>query len=362
MIFSEEVVMTHKINLALQGGGSHGAYTWGVLDALLQNQSLGFEAVSGASAGAMNAVVLGAGYSQGWHKSGGDHAKACAAARKALKAFWQALADKPGFHAVFGVAASNALMGFDLLSRIASPYQFNPLNINPLRELIQKQVDFEALHTSPMRVVICATDVATGRARLFEGKQISCDTLLASACLPHVFQAVEIDGRAYWDGGYSGNPPLYPLYASRSEDILLVKLNPLERLALPDEAAEINERINEISFNTPLLQELRAIGFVQKLIKQGVLKPMLKSARSGKASGDGSQRYKRILMHLIDGGEDLAAHGAASKFNTTESFVGQLFKQGRKRALGWLRNESLHLGKRPGFDLSAMLAAPWDKP
>lgn len=340
-----------RINLALQGGGSHGAYTWGVLDALLEDGRLAFEAVSGASAGAMNAAVLGAGYGAGWAASDGDHTKACKQARVALKKFWMALGDKPGFHAVFGAGATSALLGFDLLTRIASPYQFNPLNINPLRELIESQIDFDALRASPMKVYVCATDVQTGRAKVFSGEQLSCAALMASACLPHVFQAVEIGGRAYWDGGYSGNPPLYPLYESESEDMLLVKINPFKRTGLPDESAEIVERINEISFNTPLLQELRAIGFVQRLIREGMLKP-----KSSKARGKGG-RYKRVYMHMVDGGQDLQAFGAASKFNTSEEFVNTLFKLGRKRARAWLKAHFDTVGTASSFDLVPLLSA-----
>jgi NTE family protein len=343
--------MSHIINLALQGGGSHGAYTWGVLDALLEDRRFSFEAVSGASAGGLNAALLASGYGQGYAK-GADHATACRAARATLKAFWMQLAKEPGFYSVFGAAASNVMLGFDLLTRIASPYQFNPLNINPLRELIQGHVDFAAIHSGPLRVCIGATDVRTGRARIFTGAEISCEALMASACLPHVFQAVEIDGRAYWDGGYSGNPPLYPLYTSVSEDTLLVKINPLDRPDLPDHAAEIVERINEISFNTPLLQELRAIAFVQRLLSGGVLKTGRKSSRS-KGSG-----YKRIRMHMIDGGLDLQGYGASSKFNTSEAFILELFKLGRKRARAWLRGGSEHVGVQSGFDIASLLTTP----
>jgi NTE family protein len=295
--------------------------------------------------------VLGAGYGAGWAASDGDHLKACKQARAALKKFWMALGDKPGFHAVFGVGASSALLGFDLLTRIASPYQFNPLNINPLRELIETQIDFEALRASPMKVYVCATDVETGRAKLFYRESLTCEALMASACLPHVFQAVEIEGRAYWDGGYSGNPPLYPLYDSVSEDMLLVKINPFRRKGLPDESAEIVERINEISFNTPLLQELRAIGFVQRLIREGMLKPLGVSTR-GKA-----KRYKRVFMHMVDGGQDLQNFGAASKFNTSEEFVTTLFKLGRKRARAWLKAHFEAVGKASSFDLVPLLSA-----
>src|SRR5512137_2005442 len=304
------------INLALQGGGSHGAFTWGVLDALLDDGRLSFEGITGASAGAMNAVVL----AEGWRRGLDAGADPRAAAREHLTKFWTAIGDRPsGFGVPAPVpwfappyGAQQAAMMFDLVSRVFSPYQLNPFDVNPLRNVLKPLVDFEALRAkSPFRLFVCATNVRTGRPRVFREHELELDMLLASAALPFAFHAVEVDKEFFWDGGYVGNPSLYPLfYATKTSDLLLVQINPLVRDDVPDTAQEIIERVNEISFNTALLHELRAIAFVERLLMDRKLDP---------------DRYKRINMHMIQAEEQLRKYGAVSKTYTTPAFLKELF-------------------------------------
>ena len=331
----------HTINLALQGGGSHGALTWGVLDALLEDDGLTFEGISGTSAGAMNAVVLAHGFAQAaaQEKNAED---AChlgrELARKALRELWEGVGTMGSVGSLlWGVplagAASLPIMG--VLNQFLSPYQTNPLNINPLRQLLTRVVDFDTLvHPENAAVVpklfVCATNVRTGRGKIFTGEQVTADAIMASACLPQMFKAVEIEGEHYWDGGFSGNPALYPLlYETKSRDILLVQINPKESDNLPDNASEIMDRMNEVTFNAGLLAELRAIEFVVRLLEQ-------KRLDAG--------RYKHVLMHRIDGGEVLKPFGASSKARADMTLVRDLFELGRERAQQWLKQNRQHLG------------------
>jgi NTE family protein len=324
-----------RVNLALQGGGSHGAFTWGVLDALLEDRRLDFEGVSGASAGAMNAVVLAEGWRRGL-EPGSDPRES---ARAHLAKFWQAVGERP---AGFGInapspwfappyGAAHASMMFDLVSRVFSPYQLNPFNVNPLRDVLKPLVDFEALRErSPFQLFVSATNVRTGRPRVFREHELKLDMLLASAALPFAFHAVEVDQEFYWDGGYVGNPSLYPLfYATATPDLLLVQINPLVREDLPDTAQEIIERVNEISFNTALLHELRAIAFVERLLTENKLDP---------------GKYKRINMHMIDAEEQLRKFGASSKTYTSPGFLKELFDLGRTAAADWLDRNFAYIG------------------
>jgi NTE family protein len=320
------------VNLALQGGGSHGAFTWGVLDALLEDGRLSFEGVSGASAGAMNAVVMAEGWRLGL--AAGD---ARAGARAQLRRYWEAVGDLPNAFA-FPFLPSSVLPGavswWQLWSGLISPYQLNPFNYNPLRDLLQPLVNFGALRAAPpFKLFVCATNVRSGRARVFRDYELTLDMLLASAALPTSFRAVEIDGEAYWDGGYMGNPALYPLfYATATPDLLLVQINPLRREDVPDEPQEILDRVSEISFNASLLQELRAIAFVQRLLDENRVE---------------ARRYKRIRLHRVDGGAQLAAYGAASKANTSARFIGELFALGRGAAQSWLETSFDYVGHAP---------------
>jgi NTE family protein len=324
-----------RVNLALQGGGSHGAFTWGVLDALLQDGRIAFEGISGASAGAMNGVVL----AEGWRRALAEGSDPREGARAHLARFWQAVGERPsGFGLSSPVpwfappyGAAQASMMFDLVSRVFSPYQLNPFDVNPLREVLRPLIDFEALRKeSPFDLFVSATNVRTGRPRVFREHELRLEMMLASAALPFAFHAVEVDQDYYWDGGYVGNPSLYPLfYATQTSDLLLVQINPLVREDLPDTAQEIIERVNEISFNTALLHELRAIAFVERLLHENKLDPA---------------RYKRIRMHMIDAEEQLRKYGASSKTYTSPAFLKELFDLGRASAVDWLDGNLAYVG------------------
>ena len=322
------------LNLALQGGGSHGALTWGVLDALLEDGGFALEGISGTSAGAMNAVALAHGFAQAalQHKDAREaHQAGCALAREALSKLWE------GVGAMGSLMWGIPLQGNPLLSMMSqwlSPYQTNPLGINPLRGLLERVVDFDALcharHALVPKVFVCATNVRTGRGEIFSGARLSTDAVMASACLPLMFKAVPIDGEHYWDGGYSGNPALYPLiYQTHCADVLLVQINPIEHRDLPDTAPEIMERMNEVTFNASLLGELRAIDFVRRLLAEGRLD---------------AQHYKSMRMHRIDGGSALAPFGAASKTRADMNFVRQLFQLGRAEGKRWLQRHRHDVG------------------
>ena len=318
-----------KINLALQGGGSHGAFTWGVLDRLLEDERVLVDGITGASAGAMNAVV----YADGL-LDGGVHG-----AKKALHDFWKAVSDNPSVGALKVPSLMEfAGAGFDLMSRMFSPYQTNPFNINPLRDMLNAQIDFERLRQhSPVKLFICATNVQSGRIKVFENGDLSCDALLASACLPFVFQAVEVGGEHYWDGGYMGNPPLFPLYYGTGTcDILIVQINPIERDDVPDTSQEIIDRLNEISFNTPLMLELRAIDFVNRLLKEERVDP---------------KKYKHLRIHAIDAEKKMRAFGASSKSNTDWAFLQSLHKIGRAAADKWLTENFDAIGERSSVNI-----------
>ncbi|HZP86972.1 MAG TPA: patatin-like phospholipase family protein [Burkholderiales bacterium] len=330
-----------RINLALQGGGAHGAFAWGVLDALLEDGRLDIEAVSATSAGAMNAVVLADALTQG----DADHA------RERLAAFWRAIADagerynpvRP-LRDVFGralpIEQSPLYWMFDSLIRTLSPYQLNPFNFNPLRDVLQAHVDFERLRrTDGMHVHLCATNVETGKVRVFDRKELTADAVLASACLPFLFQAIEIDGAHYWDGGYIGNPAIFPLiYESESRDVVIVHINPIVRPGVPKTAPEIMNRINEISFNSSLMREMRAIAFVTRLIDSGKVE---------------ASEMKQMLIHSIRDDEAMTAHSVASKLNPDWDFLCRLRDSGRGVAQRWLRTHHEAIGKRSTVDLDA---------
>lgn len=334
------------VNLALQGGGSHGAYTWGVLDALLEDGRIGFEAITGASAGAINAVLL----AEGWRRGLAEGADPCQTARERLTAFWTALGTQPNpfslvshWHGATAMLPGGAInpmaqslsLWLDIVSRVWSPYQLNPWNINPLRVALSRHVDFDALRAAaPMKLFLCATNVRTGRVRIFRESELQLEMPLASACLPFVFQAVEIahehGTEAYWDGGYLGNPALWPLfYGTTSSDLLLVQINPLARAEVPDTAPEIAERVSEISFNASLLHEMRAIEFVQRLLAEKKLDP---------------GRYRRVFLHRIASETQMAAFGASSKYDTSAPFLRRLFDLGRAAGHDWLERHYHYVG------------------
>ena len=333
-----------RLNLALQGGGSHGALTWGVLDALLEDGHWQFDGVSGTSAGAMNAVALAHGFAQAaqQHKDPEDaHLAGCALARESLTRLWEGVGALGSLTWGTPLSAANPLVG--MMSQWFSPYQTNPLGINPLRKLLEREVDFSLLCSARTGVVgpkvfVCATNVRTGRGEIFFGPRLSADAVMASACLPMLFKAVEIEGEAYWDGGYSGNPALHPLiYQTETSDILLVQINPVEHLDVPSSASEIMERMNEVTFNASLLAELRAIEFVRRLLAEGKLD---------------ARRYKSVRMHRIDGGSVLAPFGADSKLRADLVFVRKLFALGRTAGQEWLHAHRKDVGVRPSIRIA----------
>jgi NTE family protein len=327
------------INLALQGGGAHGAFTWGVLDRLLEEKELLFEGISATSAGAMNAAVVAYGITIGGHEGG----------RKALTNYWRRISHAAETSPLqpswidrvlkdHSLRYSPAFMFFDIMSRLMSPYEFNPMNLNPLREVVQQSVDFEVLNKPdcPIKLYLSATNVRTGKVKLFERGELSVDAALASACLPFMFQAVEINGEAYWDGGYMGNPALYPLiYNCDSQDILIVHINPLVRNEVPKTAADILNRINELSFNSSLMREMRAISFVTKLIDDELLDA------------------KHVFIHGISDDHLMTGLGVASKLNADWEFVTHLRDEGRKRGEEWLGQNYDKLGNASTVDIHA---------
>ncbi len=341
---------SRRVNLALQGGGSHGAFTWGVLDALLEDGRVVFDGISGTSAGAMNAVALAYGFATAQGKANSDPREA---ARESLARFWNGIvamgsvsssisqAQRAPFDILFGGFGGTG--GGDSPSQLftdamtsfwassVSPYQSNPLDINPLQDFLEAQIDFKRLAAlNTLKVFVVATAVKTGKAEVFSGKRLTAKAVMASACLPTVFRAVEIGGEHYWDGGYAGNPAIHPLiYNCDSQDIVLVQINPIKRDKLPTTAAEIMDRVNEITFNAALIAEMRAIDFVKKLLAQGKLDPA---------------RYKDLLMHRIDGGEVLEAFHASTKSATDAKLIHTLRDLGVTCAKRWLAKNFNHLG------------------
>ncbi|MCC6949532.1 MAG: patatin-like phospholipase family protein [Bradyrhizobiaceae bacterium] len=330
------------VNLALQGGGAHGAFTWGVLDRLLEDDRLAFDGISGTSAGAMNAVVFASGFEQGGSEG----------AREALQKFWRAVSRDGRMSPIqrslmdrflgnWSLDHNPAFLALDVASRFLSPYDFNPFNINPLREILEREVDFEAVRACrKLKLFISATNVRTGKARIFRTEEITADAVMASACLPFLFQAVEIDGTPYWDGGYVGNPPLYPFFrATSTDDVILVQTNPIKRAGTPQTAREILNRINEITFNASLLSEFRAIGFVRRLIEGGMIRRW--TGKSGQHS---------LRLHRIAGSEELADLNSSSKFNTEWPFFLHLRDLGRDAADAFLKKNFAALGRRATLD------------
>jgi NTE family protein len=334
-----ETAELHALDLALQGGGSHGAFTWGVLDRLLEDDSIVFNGISGTSAGALNAAVL----ATGLHRGGR------VAAREALTEFWRDVSRSGSIFSPFSASQNHAITdGFSLdkmpgyqwmstFFRSFSPYEFNPMNLNPLRDVLRRHVDEAALHTSRLNLFITATSVTTGQPRVFTGRELSIDSLLASACLPFLFQAVKIDGEPYWDGGYTGNPALYPLiYKTTALDILLVRINPLLREGTPTRSVEIMDRLSEITFNASLMGEMRAIAFVSRLVREGKLDPGL---------------YKDLRLHMIADDAGVGPLGANTKFNTDRAFLESLFEMGRQATDRWLGRHKADLGVRATLDI-----------
>jgi NTE family protein len=330
---------TKVINLALQGGGAHGAFTWGVLDRLLEDGRISLEGISGTSAGAINAAVV----ADGFLKGGRD------GARQALDDFWRRLSEAAAFSPLqptlfdqlrsdWNMDQSPTYMFFDLVSRLLSPYELNPFNLNPLRDILSATVDFDALRRNEhIQLFITATNVRSGKVRVFDTDEISVDVLLASACLPLLFKAVEIDGDAYWDGGYMGNPAIFPLvYNCESRDVVIVQVNPLARTEVPVTARDILNRINEISFNSTLMREMRALATVSKFLRDGALD---------------EERYKDIHIHVIEHEAEMRRLGTSSKMNADWTFLCFLRDLGRGAAERWLPTVWDDLGVRSSLDV-----------
>lgn len=334
-----------RISLALQGGGALGAYTWGALDRLLEDERIEFAAVSGSSAGAMCAAVL----ADGLHEGGRE------GARKKLRQLWEGIAQAgraSPYRRTPMMAFLNSFMpGWtpesylalwaDLASNFASPYHFNPLNVSPLKDLLEELIDFERVRAcDKIKLFIGATNVETGRIRVFEHGELTADHVMASACLPQLFQAVEIEGVPYWDGGFTGNPALFPLFqVADSCDIVIVQIHPLEREGAPRTPTEITARVNEINFNASLLGELRAIEFVARLLDESRLP---------------EERYRKMLIHNLSEAQALTPLGLGVNFNTDLAFFNQLFETGRSAADRWLGVHFDALGERSTVDLAAM--------
>jgi NTE family protein len=344
------------VNLALQGGGAHGAFTWGALDRLLEDEEIEIEGITATSAGAMNAAAL----KDGWVTGGRE------GAREALENFWLALAGLDGplsetiidwLRAVSpapsvtarALEASPGVIATEALTRVLSPYQFNPLNFHPLRQVVDGLLDFDCVHAAENpQLFVAATHVKTGKPRIFQGDEITTDAILASACLPTLYQAVEIDDprtgqrEAYWDGGYMGNPALYPLfYRTRCPDIIIVHINPLVREDLPRSATEILNRINEISFNASLLRELRNIDLVNRLIEEGIIVP---------------GRMKQNFIHSVRDDAFMSQLGVASKMTPNRVLLLQLRDAGRAAMDAFLAAHRDDLGARSSVDLRAMFS------
>ena len=347
----KDAVKTKRINLALQGGGAHGAFTWGVLEQILSDERLSVEGISGTSAGAINAVMLADGLCHGGREE----------AQKRLAAFWRSVSSTGNLPALQRAVMERILSftplegspvqaWFDTLSRYFSPYDVNPLNINPLRDLIERFVDFERLRVNTdLQLFVSATNVQTGRVRIFPRDRITVDAVMASACLPLLFRAVEIDGVPYWDGGYLGNPVIFPFFrTTATEDVLVVQINPLFRQSTPTSSSEIVNRINEITFNSSLIGEYRAIDFVARLIDQGKL-----------PRGTGPGEYRRINVHRIVLDRFGTHFDSFSKLSTDYDFFDMLHINGKRAARRFLDEHFDDIGVKSTVDLRAEAQAEW---
>ncbi len=344
--------MTKRINLALQGGGAHGAFTWGVLDRLLQEKDLEIAAISGTSAGALNGAALKAGYSQGgregarllldriWHQVGSVHDLRLTG--------WIAQALPPVGMVNAWMEAMMPVSPMNLASLVTSPYQYGPLYRNPLEPVVRSLNFDQVCAKEGPELHIAATNVRTGKIRVFAGEEVTGEVIMASACLPSMFQAVEIaDPRtgkteAFWDGGYTGNPALYPLFRSHlPDDILIVNINPLLRDEIPQSPQEIQNRINEISFNSSLLRELRAIKFVKRLIEDGTMQ---------------RGNMKDVLVHMVADDDLMNTLSATSKLTPTPYLLHSLKEAGRAACDGFLTAHKADLNSRSTINLEEMFS------
>jgi NTE family protein len=334
-----------KVALALQGGGSHGAFTWGVLDRLLEEPTLDIIGITGTSAGAMNAVALADGLLRGGPRQ----------ARQGLRKFWTAIGEMPGFGSLLwpmsGEAAANldlkqtpAYLSWDMLTRNLSPYDLNPSRINPLRAPLTELIDFDRLRAQEkLQVTVCATNARSATRRVFSNKEISVDAVLASACLPLMFPAVEIDGEPYWDGGYTGNPALVPLMRKLPKqkfDLIFVRIDPIIHEDTPHSVREINDRITEVIFNSTLVLELGMLAVVLKFVDEGLLD---------------RERFGRVRFHGIEASAIMEKLATSSKLNNTPALLEYLFDLGRKTADAWWADHGAAIGQRSTVDLQKLL-------
>ncbi len=333
------------VSLALQGGGAHGAFAWGVLDRFLEDGGLSIRAVSAASAGAMNAVCLADGLLRGGPEG----------ARDRLDVFWRAVARAgaiynpniagvwSGFLRSFGIGTDSGFAVAEALARVTSPYDRNPLDLNPLRDILRDTVDFERVRREPpLAIHVAATNVRTGKAKIFTGDEVTVDAVIASASLPFVFQAAKIDGEHYWDGGYAGNPPLFPLIDKAApKDLVIVHLNPIERGDVPTTPDAIMNRMNEITFNATLVAELRALAFAQRLVDDDWVTAGMR------------KNVKTLRVHSVRADGALSEMSAASKFNTDLAFLEELKSRGRDTASAWLDASWRDVGRKSSVDIDA---------
>jgi NTE family protein len=339
--------MQKIVTLALQGGGSHGAFTWGVLDSLLEDPRIDFEGISGASAGAMNATVLAHGYNLGGREG----------AREALAAFWGRIATKepfsflppemmPGGASLLNQSTPAAMHALLAMSRFFSPTQLNPLDINPLRDILVEQIDFERLRSSgDIKLFIAATRVSTGTLKIFRNRDLSVDALLASACLPSMHRPVEIDGEAYWDGGLTANPPIFPLlHLCSARDLLVVLLHPCSRPGTPTSIQEIGQRLSEISFSSAFFTELGGLALAKREAENAMF-----------AFGTLERRLRKLNMHLVEANDLMSQLDVMSKLNTKTSFIHGLHDEGRQAAGRWLERNFHMIGLKSSFDLGRYL-------
>lgn len=335
-----------KVNLALQGGGAHGAFTWGVLDKFLERDVFTIEGISATSAGSMNAVALAQGMMEGGNEG----------ARKLLHEFWQATSS---YSAALGVTTPSPLdlflepytkvpsnfYFFSTIMNLFSPYQFNPMNFHPIREVLENIIDIEKIKKqSTIKLFICATNVKTGKIRIFTEPELSINAILASACLPKLFQAVEVEGEYYWDGGYLGNPAIFPLiYNTNSKDIIILHVVPIVRSVIPTNIMEIDTRLREVSFNSSLMREMRAIAFVTKLIDEGWIRE------------EHHHRLKRMYIHCLRADQALAQLPLASVMVPDWQFLLQLRDLGRQAAEDWLQENYAAIGNKTTINFDEWL-------
>lgn len=327
------------VTLAMQGGGAHGAFTWGVVDKLLEDGRFIIEGMAGTSAGGMNAVATALGLIDG----GND------GARKMLYTFWKKMSESGATSPIccgpidmmlgkYTMYNSPGFLLFDFMSKILSPYQTNPMNLNSLRDLVEELFDFEKIQKSKdYKVFLAATHVYTGKVKIFPNEEITSNALQATACLPTMFKAVMVNNEYYWDGGFIANPPIYPLiYNCETPDVIVIKLNPTHRNRLPIASTEISDRLNEITNNESIVREMRSIHFISKLIEKGDLD---------------KNKYKHLHLHLIENEESFQDLGWSSKLNTEWAFLEHLFEEGRKTCSKWIEKNFDKVGKETSFDM-----------